>query len=106
MAAHPAFPPSVVVAVKALACELPARCGRPLSRWSRRELQREVLAQGLVAEISPNRELRRHPRVDLFQEVVCESGELEARSHGLLARFDLLRRSDPLLDPLQDWIVS
>jgi len=28
----------------------------------------------------PNRELRRHPRVDLFQEVVCESGEVEARS--------------------------
>ncbi len=52
MAAHPAFPPSVVVAVKALACELPARCGVPLSRWSRADLQREVLAQGLVAEIS------------------------------------------------------
>jgi len=49
---QPAFPPSVVVAVKALACELPARCGVPLSRWSRAELQREVLAQGLVAEIS------------------------------------------------------
>jgi hypothetical protein len=28
----------------------------------------------------PNRELRRHPRVDLFQEVVCESGEVEART--------------------------
>jgi len=50
--AQPAFPPSVVVAVKALACELPARCGVPLSRWSRAELQQEVLAQGLVAEIS------------------------------------------------------
>ena len=49
---HPAFPPDVVVAVKALACELPARCGRPLSQWSQRELQREVLTQGLVAEIS------------------------------------------------------
>jgi hypothetical protein len=42
----------VVVAVKALACELPARAGVPLSRWSRAELRREVLAQGLVAEIS------------------------------------------------------
>jgi len=41
-----------VVAVKALACELPARCGVPLSRWSRAELQQAVLAQGLVAEIS------------------------------------------------------
>jgi DDE superfamily endonuclease len=42
----------VVVAVKALACELPTRCGRPLAQWSQRELRREVLAQGLVAEIS------------------------------------------------------
>jgi hypothetical protein len=50
--AQPAFPPSVVVAVKALACELPARAGVPLSRWSRADLRREVLAQGLVAEIS------------------------------------------------------
>jgi transposase len=49
---QPAFPPSVVVAVKALACELPARCGVPLSRWSRAELRQEVLAQGLAAEIS------------------------------------------------------
>lgn len=51
-AARPAFPPDVVVAVKALACELPARCGRPLAQWSQRELRREVLTQGLVAEIS------------------------------------------------------
>jgi len=28
----------------------------------------------------PNREQRRHPRVDLFQEIVCESGDVEARS--------------------------
>jgi hypothetical protein len=42
----------VVVAVKALACELPTRCGRPLAQWSQRELRREVLAQALVVEIS------------------------------------------------------
>jgi hypothetical protein len=29
----------------------------------------------------PNRELRRHRRVDLFQEVVCESGDVEVSSH-------------------------
>jgi hypothetical protein len=50
--AQPAFPPGVVVAVKALACELPTRYGVPLSRWSRTALRRAVLAQGLVAEIS------------------------------------------------------
>jgi hypothetical protein len=48
----PAFPPSVVVAVKALACELPHRIGKPLSRFSLREIQREVIGSGLVASIS------------------------------------------------------
>jgi hypothetical protein len=48
----PAFPPSVVVQVKALACELPHRIGLPLARFSIPELRREVLAQGIVAEIS------------------------------------------------------
>lgn len=38
--------------VKALACQLPATLGVPLSRFSRRELRRHVLAQGIVAEIS------------------------------------------------------
>ena len=28
----------------------------------------------------PNRDLRRYPRVDLFQEIVCESGDVVARS--------------------------
>jgi hypothetical protein len=35
-----------------LACELPQRFGLPLARFSILELQREVLAQGIVAEIS------------------------------------------------------
>jgi len=49
---QPAFPPRVVVAVKALACELPAQRGLPLARWSLSDLQRAVVAQGLVAHIS------------------------------------------------------
>ncbi len=49
---QPAFPPSVVVEVKALACELPTRHAVPLSRWSVTELRREVVALGVVAEIS------------------------------------------------------
>ena len=47
-----AFPPSVVVEVKALACELSSRLGLPLARWTCAELRREAMAQGLVAEIS------------------------------------------------------
>jgi hypothetical protein len=46
------FPPGVIVEVKALACELPSRHGLPLARWSLAELRREVVAQGLVAQIS------------------------------------------------------
>jgi hypothetical protein len=38
--------------VKAVACELPAKLGLPLSRFSRAELRRYVLATGIVAEIS------------------------------------------------------
>jgi hypothetical protein len=50
--ARPAFPPSLVVQVKALACELPHRLGVPLSRLSIAEIRQHVIAQGLVAEIS------------------------------------------------------
>ena len=33
-------------------CELPRRCALPLSRWSLADIQREVMAEGIVAEIS------------------------------------------------------
>ena len=38
--------------VKALACELPAESGLPLSRFSRQDLVREATRRGLVASIS------------------------------------------------------
>jgi len=41
----------VIVAVKALACELPAVHGLPLSRFSISELKREAQNRGLVASI-------------------------------------------------------
>jgi len=46
-----AFPPNVVIAIKALACELPHQHGIPLSRFSMSELKREAIARGIVAEI-------------------------------------------------------
>jgi hypothetical protein len=46
------FPPEVIVAVKALACELPARADRPFSRWSVSDLAGEARRAGLVATIS------------------------------------------------------
>ena len=43
------FSPSVVVQVKALACELPHRLGLPLSRLSLADIRQAVIAQGIVA---------------------------------------------------------
>jgi hypothetical protein len=40
-----------VVAVKALACELPHIAGVPLSRWSIDEIKREVIQRGIVASV-------------------------------------------------------
>jgi hypothetical protein len=45
-------PPEVVVQVKALACELPASSGVPLSRWSTPDIAREVRSRGIAATIS------------------------------------------------------
>jgi len=42
----------VVVAVKALACELPSRLGVPLSRFHIPDLAAEAVSRGIVAEIS------------------------------------------------------
>ena len=50
--AQPLFPPQVVVEVKALACELPHQHGIPLSRFSISEIRQEVIARGIVAQIS------------------------------------------------------
>ncbi len=46
------FPPAQVAEVKALACELPAESGRPLSRWSGAEVAKEAVARGIVCQIS------------------------------------------------------
>jgi DDE superfamily endonuclease len=45
-------PPELVVQIKALACELPATLGLPLSRLSTADIVREAQRSGLVARIS------------------------------------------------------
>jgi len=45
------FPPEVVVAIKALACELPWERGIPVSRLSTSEIKRAAIDQGIVASI-------------------------------------------------------
>ena len=48
----PSFTALQVAEVKALACQLPAETGTPLSRWSCPELAREVVARGIAGSIS------------------------------------------------------
>lgn len=46
------FPPAQIAEVKALACELPAESGRPISRWSATEVAAEAVQRGIVCEVS------------------------------------------------------
>jgi transposase len=48
----PSFSALQVAEVKALACQLPAETGTPLSRWSCPELAREVTARAITAPVS------------------------------------------------------
>lgn len=42
----------------ALACEAPATAGRPISRWTGREIADELKARGIVEQISPRHAAR------------------------------------------------
>ena len=46
------FEPAAVAEVKALACQLPAETGAPLSRWSHADLAAEAAARGIVEAVS------------------------------------------------------
>lgn len=48
LAARAVFPPEQVAEVTAIACELPASSGLPLSRYSRTELHRLVIERGIT----------------------------------------------------------
>lgn len=42
----------------ALACEAPSKAGRPISQWTGREIADEVIARGIVQQISPRHAAR------------------------------------------------
>jgi transposase len=46
------FSPEQIVKIVALACEHPKTCGRPITRWTSKELAAEALKRGLVKQIS------------------------------------------------------
>ena len=55
----PSFPPDVMVAIKALACEFPATADppQPLARWQCPDLARAAVESGIVAAISGHHHL-------------------------------------------------
>lgn len=46
------FPPEIIVAVKALACQLPKQLGLPFSRLTHDQIAQQAAKQGIVASIS------------------------------------------------------
>ena len=42
----------------ALACEAPSQAGRPISQWTGREIAQELMARGIVEQISPRHAAR------------------------------------------------
>jgi len=47
------FSPEQIVQIVALACEPPAKSGRPISHWTHRELADEAKKRGIVKDIHP-----------------------------------------------------
>jgi transposase len=50
--------PEQVCQIVALACELPATTGRPISQWTGRELAAEVVRRGITDRLSPRHAAR------------------------------------------------
>ena len=84
-------------AVAALACQLPATTGVPLSRWTAPELAAELVTQGLVSVISPSSVLRilaEHPiKPWQYQSWVAENlvGALEGMDEAIPNRSSFTR---------------
>ena len=61
-APRPGVPPRITAEqrcrIAALACEAPMKAGRPISQWTGREIAEEVVAQGIIQQISPRHAAR------------------------------------------------
>jgi putative transposase len=56
--AVPTFTMEQRAQMAALACEAPAKTGRPISQWTGREIADELVARGIVTQISPRHAAR------------------------------------------------
>lgn len=66
--------PEQVCQIVALACELPATSGRPISQWTGRELADEIVHRGITDRLSPRHAAR-----------LLKSGRPAAASRAVLA---------------------
>ncbi len=61
-APRPGVPPRITAEQRcqmaALACEAPSQAGRPISQWTGREIAAELMARGIVEQISPRHAAR------------------------------------------------
>jgi putative transposase len=61
-APRPGKPPQITASQRcqmaALACEAPSQAGRPISQWTGREIADEMMARGIVEQISPRHAAR------------------------------------------------
>jgi putative transposase len=55
---RPQITPEQRCQMAALACEAPSKAGRPISQWTGREIADEVMARGIVKQISPRHAAR------------------------------------------------
>ena len=62
---RPTFTPLQIVSIISLACEKPESCGRPISKWTQREIAEEAVEQGIVNSISKSHVGRILRSVDL-----------------------------------------
>ena len=104
-----AFPPRVVVAIKALACELPHELGIPLSRFSMSELKRAAVSRGIVASIGETT-IWRWLAEDAIKPwnhrswVFPRAPDFEAKAGRILDLYEGLWEGVPLGE--NDWVLS
>jgi transposase len=96
-------------AVVALACQLPAATGVPLSRWTAPELAAELTSQGLASPISPSSVLRilsEHPLKPWRHQswVFPRDPDFAARASVILSLYQGSYQGQPLLPG--DQIIS
>src|SRR6478672_6038498 len=106
---RPAFTPVQVARVKALACTPPAGQGLPLSRWSRPQLARHAVDDGICASISPAT-VRRWLSEDALKPwqyqswIFITDPDFAAKAARVLALYDRTWEGKPL--GCNDYVIS